>query len=798
MEQQPSSRKHASRRRQPPQAGKRARTSSAMKRWVFLGATLGILSVLLFVAVDFIATLDRTVRHQFEGKRWALPARVYARPLELLAGMPLTPDDLTSELTALGYQRPASPDTPGSFSRHSNAVYFTTRAFTFWDGAEPSVPVQAVFQRNQLVSLQHVHSGAALPLVRLDPLLIGSIYPAHNEDRLVVRLEDVPPLLLKALIAVEDQRFYAHHGVDLFALARAVWANLRARTTVQGGSTLTQQLVKNFYLSPERTLWRKLKEALMALILEWHYSKDAILEAYLNEIFLGQEGQRAIHGFGLASQFYFGRPVETLTLPQVALLVSLVRGASYYNPRRHAERAIERRNMILDTLVAHGVISAAEAHAAKAAGLGVTPEAPSGVSPYPAFLDLVRRQLRRDYREQDLTSEGLQVFTTLDPRLQEQVQQGLTTRLAQLEKQRHLPADTLQGAVLLTRSQVGEVVAVAGGRSALMAGFNRALDAVRPIGSLIKPAIYLTALSQPQDYTLGTLLEDKPLSLQSGGKDWTPENFDHQYHGTVPLYLALAHSYNLATVHLGLELGVPQVLHMLKRLGITRQLETYPSALLGTMSLTPLEVTQMYQTLASGGFQMPLRTIREVLTAAGAPLQRYPLAIEQVVEPAPMFLLTTALQEAVRTGTGRTLSRQFATSMAVAGKTGTTDDMRDSWFAGYTGNYVAVVWVGRDNNLPTGLTGATGALTVWEDIMRRVHSEPLRLTPPPDVEFVTIDAPGQRRTEAQCPQAVTLPFLVGTAPQAWASCGSQEPSEAASQTPAAQKPRLNWFRRIFR
>jgi penicillin-binding protein 1B len=769
-----------------------------MKRWLFLAGALGIVGVLLFVAVDFIASLDRTVRHQFEGKRWALPARVYARPLELLAGMPLTADELTSELTSLGYQRTASPDSPGSFFPQRHTVSFTTRTFTFWDETEPSVPVQAVFQNNQLVSLQHTHSGAPLPLVRLDPLLIGSIYPAHNEDRLLVRLQDVPPLLPKILIAVEDQRFYAHHGVDPFALARAVWANLRARTTIQGGSTLTQQLVKNFYLSPERTLWRKLKEALMALILEWHYSKDAILEAYLNEIFLGQEGQRAIHGFGLASQFYFGRPVEALTLPQMALLVGLVRGASYYNPRRHADRAVERRNMVLDTLVTHGVISAAEADTAKATELGVTPEAPSGVSPYPAFLDLVRRQLRRDYREQDLTSEGLQVFTTLDPRLQEQVQQSLATRLAQLEKQRRLPADVLEGAVLLTRSQVGEVVAVAGGRFPLTAGFNRALDAVRPIGSLIKPAIYLTALSQPQGYTLGTLLDDTPLSLKSGGKDWKPENFDRQYHGAVPLYLALAHSYNLATVHLGLDLGVPQVLQMLKRLGITRELETYPSALLGTMSLTPLEVTQMYQTLASGGFQMPLRTIREVLTADGEPLQRYPLAIEQVVEPAPVFLLTTALQEAVRTGTGRTLSRQFAASMAVAGKTGTTDDLRDSWFAGYTGNYVAVVWVGRDNNQPIGLTGATGALTVWEDIMRRVQSEPLLPAPPQDVEFVTIDPQGQRRTETQCPHAVTLPFVVGSAPQTWAACGGQEPSAVAPPTPAPKKPPLNWFRRIFR
>ncbi|MGH6628372.1 MAG: transglycosylase domain-containing protein, partial [Burkholderiales bacterium] len=417
--------------------------------------------VLALVAGGFLRALDHTVRSQFEGKRWALPARVYARPLELLVDLPLTPDDLTSELTSLGYRRHGRPHGPGSFTRQGDTIHFTTRAFRFWDGAEPSVPVQAAFRRSRLVSLRHAQSGEPLPVVRLHPPLIGSIYPAHHEDRILVRLSDVPPVLIKALIAMEDQRFYAHRGVDPFALGRALWANLRARAAVQGGSTLTQQLVKNFYLQPERLLRRKLQEALMALLLEWHYSKDDILEAYLNEIFLGQEGQRAIHGFGLASQFYFGRPVEELTLPQIALLIGLVRGASYYNPRRHADRAVERRNVVLDELVNREIITPTEAQAAKAEVLGVTPEAPSGVSPYPAFLDLVRRQLRRDYREQDLTSEGLQVFTTLEPRVQKHAQQVLAPRLASLEMQRGLPAGALQGAVVITRSQLGEVVALA-------------------------------------------------------------------------------------------------------------------------------------------------------------------------------------------------------------------------------------------------------------------------------------------------------------------------------------------------
>jgi penicillin-binding protein 1B len=797
MAQDSSPGKRTTTRRQPPKHGARPQTPRRWQRWLWLGGALGIV-VMLLAAVEFIGSLNRTVRSHFEGKRWALPARVYARPLELLADMPLTPEDLSSELTSLGYRRTAQSDGPGSFTRTGNTFHIITRPFRFWDGQEPSVSVQARFQRNQLVSLADAQSGAPLPLVRLDPLLIGRIYPAHNEDRLLVRLHDVPLLFIKALIAVEDQRFYEHHGIDLRAMGRALWANLRARTTVQGGSTLTQQLVKNFYLSPARTFWRKLQEALMAVILEWHYSKDAILEAYLNEIFLGQEGQRAIHGFGLASQFYFGRSLEELTLPQTALLISLVRGASYYNPRRHAERALERRNTVLDTLVERGIIAEAEAYAAKTAGLGVTPEAPSGVSPYPAFIDLVRRQLRRDYREQDLTSEGLQVFTTLEPRLQEHVQQVLATRLERLEQQQRLPAGALQGAVVVTRSQVGEVVALAGGRSPLTASFNRALDAIRPIGSMIKPAIYLTALSQPQHYTLVTRLDDKPLSVESGGKDWSPENFDRQYHGQVPLYQALAQSYNLATVHLGLELGLPQVLQTIKRLGVTRPLDPYPSTLLGALSLTPLEVTQMYQTLASGGFHMPLRTISEVLTAEGEPLQRYPLAVEQAVDAAPVFLLTTAMQEAIRTGTARTLSRQLALSLAVAGKTGTTDDLRDSWFAGFTGSHLAVVWLGQDSYRPTGLSGATGALTVWDDLMRRISSEPLRLTPPQEIEFVTVDAQW-RQTDAHCPDAVALPFIAGSAPQVWAPrCGSQETYGAESRTPRRNRTPVDWFRGIFR
>jgi len=733
------------------------------------------LLALAVVGAPYVAYLDYTVRTQFEGKRWALPARVYARPLELFQGLNLTAEQLSQELVNLGYVNTARPETPGTFARMPNGLRFVTRSFRFWDGPESSVSVQAEFDGGIVRTLRDPASGTAVDLVRLDPLLIGSIYPSHHEDRVLVQISEVPPLLVKMLIAIEDRHYYAHHGIDPFSILRAMWANLRAGSTVQGGSTLTQQLVKNFYLSAERTLWRKLNEALMSLLLEAHYSKDEILEAYLNEIFLGQDGKRAIHGFGLASQFYFNRPLTELKPEHFALLVGLVRGASFYDPRRHPKRALALRNTIFDTLATEGVLGTQEAASAKAAGLGVTSRAPSGVSPYPAFMDLVRRQLQRDYKEEDLTSEGLQIFTTLDPRIQDHLDHALSTRITQLEKQYQIPARKLEGAALVTRTENGEVLAIVGGRDTRYSGFNRALDAQRPIGSLVKPAVYLTALMQPQKYTLATQLDDSPLTVKNpGGKVWTPSNYDHEYRGPVALHTALAQSLNVATARLGIEVGIPNVLNTLKKLGIERTIPPYPSMLLGAVELAPIEVAQMYQALASGGFQTPLRAIREVLTAKGEPLQHYGLSIKQVFDPAPVFLVTSAMQEVASMGTARSLYTQIPASLAIAGKTGTTDDLRDSWFAGFSGQHLMVAWMGRDDNRPIGLTGASGALRVWGDAISRIGTQPLRPAPPANITTVALDAATHLRAGPGCGEVVQLPFIAGSAPQELAPCAHQQ------------------------
>jgi len=745
------------------------------------------LLILGLLLASYTLYLDLTVRAQFEGKRWALPARVYARPLELYPGAKLRPEQLATELAMLGYRDAGNSSDPGSYQRQGDEFSIATRPFTFWDGAQPALQLRAGFSGDHLRALTDLKTDKPVTIARLDPLLIGGIYPAHNEDRVLVKLDEVPPLLIKGLIAVEDRKFYSHHGIDPRGVARALVTTVRGGG-VQGGSTLTQQLVKNFFLTPERTLRRKFTEMIMALLLEMHYSKDEILEAYANEIYLGQDGNRAVHGFGLASHFYFDKPLPQLTLPQSALLVGLVKGPSYYDPRHHPDRALARRNLVLQEMLQQQYITQVQYVAARAAPLGVTDKAPKGTSLYPAFVELVHRQLRRDYHEEDLRSEGLLIFTTLDPLAQLSAERALTTRLTQLEKARRIPANALEGAVVVTNTQNGEVQALVGGRDTRYEGFNRALDTERPIGSLIKPAIYLTALEHPDSYTLATLLDDRPLVWrQRGTSDWEPHNYDKTFHGLVPLRLALANSYNVSTARLGLALGVRNIMDNVHRLGVERDLPDYASSLLGADGMSPLEVTQMYQAFASGGFRMPLRAIREVLTADGQPLQRYPLSVEQVIEPAPAYLVTAALQGVVREGTADDLKKYLSPDLNIAGKTGTTNDLRDSWFAGYTGDRLGVVWIGRDDNQPINMTGAGGAMTVWGDMMARLDPDPLVPPQPENIELVDVDSATGLRADANCQGTVSLPFIRGSAPTATAPCAASAPARSIK----------SWFERLF-
>jgi len=748
------------------------RRSGASRPWLGWIIKLSIVALVLLAGVAVY--LDAVVQEKFSGKRWTIPATVYARPLELFVGQKLDKDDFLNEVDALGYRREKSVSGPGTVSVASNAVEMHTRGFRFYEGAEESQRIRVRFSGNFVAGLAHM-DGGELPVVRLEPLVVGGLYPAHNEDRILIKLDQVPPYLVETLVAVEDREFFDHLGVSPKSIARAVWVNLTAGEVRQGGSTLTQQLVKNFYLTNERSLSRKATEAMMAVLLELHYDKPEILEAYLNEVFLGQDGRRAIHGFGLASQYFFGRPLAELKLQHVALLVGMVKGPTYYNPRRHPERALERRNLIIDLLAEQQVISPEEAAQARQAPLGVTQRGSLADSSYPAFLDLVKRQLREDYRDEDLTEEGLRVFTSFDPIIQSKAEKAMTDTLKRLGK----AAEGVEGAMLVTNPETGELQAMLGSRHPGFAGFNRALDASRPIGSLIKPAIYLAALEKPSQYTLTSLLEDEPFSVKgTDGKVWKPQNYGRTAHGTVYLYQALANSYNLSTARLGLDLGVPHVLKTLARLGASPDWPAYPSMLLGAGGLRPIEVAGVYQTIANGGFNTPLRAIRSVVAADGEPLSRYPFKIEQRFDPGAIYLTQYAMQRTMLEGTGRSVYNQVPKSLALAGKTGTTNDSRDSWFAGFSQDLLAVVWLGRDDNGKTSLTGATGALQVWADFMRRADPLPLQMPVPDNVSMAWVDAQTGEGTLENCPGAVQMPYIRGSEPAPGPGCGMQAPAES--------------------
>ncbi|HID45189.1 MAG TPA: penicillin-binding protein 1B [Chromatiaceae bacterium] len=756
-------------RRKPAAAKKRSKSSR--KGFPWFKWLVGLMLLAMLVVGGYSLYLSQVVRVKFEGKRWAIPARVYARPLELYVGADITPSRLQAELQALGYRKVRKVSSVAQWSQSGSRFTFHTRDFLFWDGSEPARKVSLRIKGSTVSALRDATSGKPLDVLRLEPPEIGSIYPSHKEDRVLVRRDELPDHLVAALLAAEDREYFHHHGINFYSIARALMANVKAGRTVQGGSTLTQQLAKNFFLTPERSLWRKANEALMAIILDARYGKDEILEAYANEVFLGQDGDRAIHGFGLAAYYYFNRPLNELNLTETALLVGLLKGASYYNPRSHPDRALKRRNLVLQLMADQGFIDQETADKAMKQPLGVGRKGRLSNARHPAFIDLVRRQLQRDYQEEDLTSEGLRIFTTLDPWAQQQLDEQISSGLADLEKRKKFPTGTLQAAMVLVSPQGGEIRALSGGRDAGFAGFNRALDAVRPIGSLIKPVIYLLALSRPDEYSLVTLLEDEPVRLKDAkGRVWAPKNYDKQAHGLVPLHLALAKSYNLATVHLGLALGVKNVVSLLHGMGVQRKLSPLPSLLLGAVSLSPVEVAQFYQVFAAGGFRSPLRAIREIVDADGQPLQRYPLQVAQVAEPGPVYLLNRNLVEVMRAGTGRGIRRYLPESLEVAGKTGTTDELRDSWFAGFSGDWLAVAWVGRDDNKPAGLTGSAGALVLWGRVMKALKPQPLGLLPPEDIVYIWVDPQTGYLSAEHCEGAIAMPFIRGSEPQLRSDC----------------------------
>ena len=712
-----------------------------------------------YVTYSYVEQLNAEIQETFNGKKWEIPASVYARPLELYSSLKLEADVLEKELQLADYRKENPVNAAGGYFREDESFEIYTRGFNFASGYEKPVTMYVTIKDGVVVKIRSGETGEDLAFVRLDPARIGSFHPQIHEDRLVLDSSNIPDLLRQGLVAVEDRSFYSHYGVSPVAIARALVVNINAGKTVQGGSTLTQQLVKNLFLDRKRTLKRKLNEALMALLLDFHYSKDEIMAAYINEVFLGQDGARAIHGFGLGSQFYFQKELGDLSVGQLATLIGMVKGASYFDPRRYSERCKARRDVVLGVFRNENIITELAYDDALTEALGGDSEQKNGFNRFPAYLDLVRFQLKDEYQKKDLQTKGLRILTNLDPQVQWKIEEGLEETVQGLEEK--YGSKGSQGAVIITRRETGEVLGLVGGRGTSAVSFNRALDANRPIGSLVKPAVFLTGLSE--GYTLASPLLDSMVGLDKDEKGWNPKNYDKKEHGLVPLYYALAKSYNLATVRLGMNVGIEKVIDTLLKLGYQEKISAYPSLLLGAIDMSPLQVSQLYQTIASGGFYLPLRSIQSVTTQDGELVTRYGLEIEQRFPPALMELLTYGLYRVITEGTAR--GYPFDPGRFYAGKTGTSDGLRDSWFAGFSSEYNGVVWLGRDDNKPTPFTGSSGALQVWGNIMEALGGgSDLPVASSSEIIWTTVDITGIDGVKGDGYTSTRLPFIKGTEP----------------------------------
>ncbi len=763
------SRKHLSQRRHRNRYRKKPGGRPADNFIFFLSTR--ILGGLFFVTLIFLLYLDLEIRQRLDRNLQSQPAHVYSSPLHIFPGKELSLNRLSKNLRERGYKQVNNIAEPRTFAVGDRALDVFTTRFQHGSGEQPARAARVFFRGGTVARIVDHDSASDVRQIFVEPMLIGSLQLGSYKDRISLKLHEMPEPMIKALLAMEDRQFESHYGFDPSAILRAMWSNLREGKTVQGGSTLTQQLVKNLFLTPQRTVTRKVTEALMAILLELRFSKAEILELYINEIFLGQSGNRAVHGFGLASEFYFGRPLSQLKLHETALLVGIIPAPSYYNPRRHPKRAMRRRNLVLNTLARLDGIPAATAASLSDLPLGIAEYRSRDTSAYPAYLDYLHRQLRRFYPEEILRTRGLKLYTSLDVEIQQHTQKMLTDTLLQLEKQKKMGSGTLQGAAIVVDPRQGDILGMVGDRIPGFSGYNRAIDAERPIGSLVKPAVYLTALEQHRKYSLASMLEDSPLTLRSDrGEPWSPQNHDKEFRGPLPMYQGLVHSRNLPTVRLGMEIGVEQVIETLRRLGINRAMDSYPSTLLGASQHTPLEIAQMYQTIANNGVRIPLRPVLSIQNQRSETVAKFTPSGNRVFDPNSMYLINHALKLVVQRGTAAGLGGSFGPDRVLAGKTGTTDNFRDSWFAGYGHNLLGVVWVGRDDNQPVQLSGSSGAMRIWEKIMMGLDIQSIESRKPDDIVFVDIDPNNGMAANYRCPDRLSLPFVRGSEPESFSPC----------------------------
>lgn len=676
---------------------------------LFWKGTLAFIALMVIAGIYF----DKKIERKLDGSAWTLPAQVYARPLIIEPFQATTKKALVSELKMLNYRPVKVVHSAGQFSVNGERIDIYRRAFEFPDRFEAKKRISITFSGGQIVAIKNSNN-QKLSAFQLDPLLLSRLHSDQIEDRVFVPFEKIPDLFIDTLLLMEDRNYYHHQGISPFAILRAFIVNFKAGYTVQGGSTLTQQLAKNLFLTQERSLWRKFQEAYISVLMDHKYSKDKLLEAYLNEVYLAQNGKTGVYGIGLASDYYFARPINELRIEQIALLVAIIKGPSYYNPRRNPERALARRDLVLRMMVENGLINSNDYKYAVADSLRLSDKSALNRRANPAFISFLHREMKNQLPASIRQQSGLHIFTSIDPIAQKYAESAVVQGLERVDKNNQ---KSLQGAMVISDRKEAELRAIVSGRDVKFSGFNRALDANRPIGSLVKPAVYLTALEA--GYGLDDKLNDKEIILRnSTGQRWKPKNYDRKFRGQVSLEEALYKSLNVPTVNLGMQVGLNNVINSLHKLGVQEKIKAYPSLVLGSVSLSPFEVAQMYQPITMQGSYKSLQMIRLIASTEGELLYQRRNESQQRFSKASVKKLTDTLEKVASQGTARSL-RWRNPGQTFAGKTGTTNSLKDSWFVGFDNQEVVTTWVGRDDNQSAKLTGSSGALVLFSTYMKQ-------------------------------------------------------------------------------
>lgn len=705
--------------------------------------------ILVLVLFIYSIYLDGKVRNKFEGQRWEVPIQVYSKAESFTRSSAINLSALSSSLDFSGYKRVSKVNQPGEYAMSGSRIVVFRRPFDFDNDMQRENKIQIDVKSGNVTRI--FIDNQQVNIARMEPILMDRILPESKEDRVLTPIGNVPELLLDTLLLVEDRNFYFHKGVSPLGILRALYSNILAGRTVQGGSTLTQQLVKNMFLTRDKTMWRKANEAIMSLILEYRYSKDQLLEAYINEVYLGQNYANAVHGFGLAAEFYFNHRIDQLTIEQTAMLVGVVKGPSYYDPWRKSDNTKSRRDLILKLMFEKELINKADFLQAIESPLTVRQERRFTRQKFPSYMQLVKQELTELLTKYDQQS-GISVFTGFSHYSQTLLEKTVEERLPKLDS-----TNELQVAMVVSDIKSGEIKAIVGGKKSGYAGFNRAINANRPIGSLVKPAIYLAALERYENYTLATVLEDKPITLTSdNGDKWSPKNYDGKYREQVSLIDGLVQSLNIPTVNLGMEIGLENIADTFHVLGFEKDITLRPSILLGSINMSPVDVNKFYLPIASQGFSKQGHTITRIVSSQDETLWQFEAVDVQLFSSQASYLLDYALSQVTKQGTAKSLTWRIK-NQNILGKTGTTNDQRDSWFVGYDNKHLVTSWVGRDDNKPTTLTGSSGALVLFADFMNKQGVYSKERNPPENIDFVTFEKKTGNAVSDNCNETITLP-----------------------------------------